>query len=313
MPARSSASTSSRVATSTCAIASFPAGTSGSSSSTASSGSTSSSTSIARQQEDLGVEPLRAPARAPPRRGRRRPPRRGRARDRRRDGCMTASASAGRPRPIQSSGSARRLADPARSTERDRDRLRALCLGVARAARVLDADDDRDPVSLGDSLAEASWTRALLGRSVLRQKPASGGAASAPEAARGRAQSARGPARTARRARRRSGPPGPVRGVRRDASRSRPAPAPAARRRSGTPAARSIRIPICSLTCSCSGTWRSARARVAASVASAPWSERAITPSQIRLGQVVAACRTRSSQTPIGCQTVFSSRKAEIS
>ncbi len=39
---------------------------------------------------------------------------------------------------------------------RDRERFGALLLGVSCAARVLDAGDDRNPVTFGDALAEAA-------------------------------------------------------------------------------------------------------------------------------------------------------------
>ena len=148
--------------TSTWAIASLPAGTSGSSSSTASSGSTSSSTSRAREQEDLRVEPLERQlelllvAHV----------------DDRLEVGVRAGSSSGRM--SDRVGVARRSARRARAAagssrsrmpsiaDGDRQRLRRPGLGVSRAARVVDADDDRDPISLGDALAETSRDRALL-------------------------------------------------------------------------------------------------------------------------------------------------------
>ena len=164
MPARSRASTSSRLPTSTCAIASLPAGTSGSSSSTASSGSTSSSMSRAVSRKISGSS------------------------------CSSASSSSSSSR-TSTTGSrcawcvvvvgpdrdrvglgrraaadpeqrqARRLADPL-DRRGDRERLRALFLGVSRGAGVVDADDDRDAISLGDVVAETARTGHCFGRSV---------------------------------------------------------------------------------------------------------------------------------------------------
>ena len=156
IPARSSASTSSRLSTSTRAIASLPAGTSGSSSSTASSGSASSSSLRGGEQEDLGVallegelELLLVPD----------------VDDRLqvRDAVYSSSGRSvrsrrrpsARPPPIQSSGSevASRMPSISRETA---SAFAPCCLGVSRAARVVDAGDDRDPVTLGDALAEAA-------------------------------------------------------------------------------------------------------------------------------------------------------------
>ena len=68
---------------------------------------------------------------------------------------VSASASFGSPPPIQSSGS--EVASRMPSISRETASAFAPCaLGVSRAARVVDAGDDRDPVTFRDALAEAA-------------------------------------------------------------------------------------------------------------------------------------------------------------
>ena len=155
MPARSSASTSSRDATATSAIASLPGGHVGEQLEHRVERVVVLVGALAAEQEDLGVEQLerelelllvahvddeldRVVVRVTVR-----------AED---DGVGVGRAGAADPQERQGRG----LAD-AGDRVADRERFGALGLGDARAFHVGDANDDRDPVAFRDSLAEASW------------------------------------------------------------------------------------------------------------------------------------------------------------
>ena len=175
-PARSSSSTSSGLVTSTSAIASFPAGRSGSRSSTCSSASSPLGRLAAARAGRSPDRAARAPARA---RRSRAPRRRSRARGRapRRSGARTRSPSssiasaatrqASAPRESASAGepSARhRIGSPVASRRPasspvDDHPLGALRLGRPRSLRVGGGHDQRDPVALGDRLAQAALAR----------------------------------------------------------------------------------------------------------------------------------------------------------
>ena len=131
-------------------------------------------------------------------------------RPRRRAGSRPRPRRAAARRPTPEQRQRRRVAD-AVDRPVDRQRLRALVLGRPRACRVVDADDDRDPVTFRD----------LAGSDVVRLPPAaaepsrSSGCACRPARRRSGARRRRAPSRRRRRAaraRRARAGPSPRRG-----------------------------------------------------------------------------------------------------